>query len=123
MNRSILVQQKNPTQRSLLVDIINSATSRHVYELSDFEELVEITSRESFIFVFMELEAGNKDQLNWLEDQKDYILGIINRRWEENQLEPFIRAGLADYILKPYQPRRLTDLVENLTGYFESSPA
>ncbi len=123
MSRSILVQQENTSQRSLLVEIIDSATSRHIYEVGSFEELAEISARQSSLFIFMELEAGNEQQLQWLQTQDDHVLGIINRRWEENELEPFISAGLSDYVLKPYQPERLIELVENLTEYFQSSPA
>ncbi|MGM0380838.1 MAG: hypothetical protein ACQEP7_02530 [bacterium] len=123
MSRSILVQQQNSSQRELLVDIINSTSSRHIYELSSFDELVEISERQSSFLIFTQLEAENEKQVEWLEGEEDYVVGIINRRWEQKQLNPFIEAGLSDYILKPYQPDRLVKLVDNLSTFFESSPA
>jgi len=118
VNNPIVVQQEDPIQRKLLLEILGSASDRQIFDLRDFEELVDIISRQNFSLVFMELKIGNKEQIQWLEKQDDYLIGIINRKWEQEQLTPFMEAGLSDYIFKPYQPPRLKQLISKLLTHF-----
>ena len=118
MSDSIVVYQQDPVQRGLLVEIISAGTDQHIYDLGDFDELVDVISRQNFSLVFMELIPGDEDQLQWLGNQDDYVVGIINRKWEGSQLDPFLEAGLSDYIFKPYQPPRLKRIISKLSNHF-----
>ncbi len=112
MTRPIVIQQGNDVQRSFLEGIVRRAWPGKTYELPTFEELRELSRQHRFRLVFLELSPEAPSQLNWIREQPRNVVGIVNWKWEEQQLLPFIDAGLSDYVLKPYQPERIRHLVE-----------
>lgn len=117
MTRPIVVQQENDVQRSFLEGIVRRAWPGKTYELPTFDELRELSRQHRFRLVFVELDPGSRSQIEWLDDQPRNVVGIVSWKWEEEQLLPFINAGLSDYILKPYQPERIRRLVEMRRQY------
>lgn len=112
MTRPIVVQQENDLQRSFLEGVVRRAWPGKTYELPTFDELRELSQQHRFRLVFMELNPDSQAQLKWLREQPQNVVGIVNWKWEQEKLLPFIDAGLSDYILKPYQPERIQRLVE-----------
>lgn len=105
------VQQAHSAQRDFLGEIVETAWPGDVRHFETFSELAGVDDPTVFSLVLLELEPDSNRQLDWVEMWGDRTVGVVSRRWEARQLEAFLERGLSDYILKPYQPEKITRMV------------
>lgn len=104
-------QQANATQREFLSEIVVTAWPGEAEQFESFDELYRASVSREFDLVFLELRPDSDRQLQWLETWGASSVGLVSREWEGSALEPFLERGLSDYILKPYQPEKITRMV------------
>ncbi len=117
MSRPILIEQKKNGQGSLLERIVKNYSRREVHLIFGGEELYEVTERQNYFAVYFEPRLAQRDQLYWLNNYPGYIIGVLNRKINEDFLKQFIEAGMDDFIYKPYQPERIGRQIENREAY------
>jgi hypothetical protein len=117
MSRPILIEQKKNGQGSLLDRIVRNYSRREVHLISSGEELYEVTERQNYFAVYFEPRSGSREQLDWLNNYPGYIIGVVNRKVNEDFLKPFIESGMDDFIYKPYQPERIGKQINNREAY------
>jgi len=105
------IQQANRTQRAFLNEIVTTAWPGESCRFSTFRELARASRDRPFDLVFLELDPGDSARLEWIETWGARSVGLVSRRVDGGRLDPFLERGLSDYILKPYQPDKITSLV------------
>lgn len=111
MNALHAFQQSNATQRAFLAEVVVTAWPGEVQQFESFVELARASGSRDYDLVFLELQPGSERQLEWLEIWGQKSVGLVSRQWEGSELGPFLERGLSDYILKPYQPEKITRMV------------
>lgn len=104
-------QQSSATQRAFLAEVVVTAWPGEADQFDTFLELARASGSRDYDLVFLELKPGSDRQLEWLEIWGPNSVGLVSRQWEGSKLEPFLERGLSDYILKPYQPDKITRMV------------
>lgn len=105
------VQQAHEAQRDFLSDLVETAWPGDVHHFEAFSELADVEDPTMFSLILLELKPESSRQLEWVEMWGDRTVGMVSRSWEARQLESFLERGLSDYILKPYQPEKITRMV------------
>lgn len=115
VRKPIVIQESNPTQRALLHDIVDDAYRGPVQTFEPFEECRQFVEQRRVALLFLQLIPADGERVQWIGEFPDPTVGVVNWEWSEEDLERFVQAGLDDYVFKPYQPERLTDLVNGWT--------
>lgn len=105
------IQQAHDAQRDFLSDLVETAWPGDVRHFETFSELADVEDPTVFSLILLELKPESSRQLEWVEMWGDRTVGMVSRSWEARQLESFLERGLSDYILKPYQPEKITRMV------------
>lgn len=115
MVHPIVIQESRDSHRDLLARVVDSTFRGTIHTFGSFEQCKTFTDQQRVLFVLMELTPDSDDQIDWVHDFPDEVVGVIDWEWDEQQLTPYVHAGLSDYIFKPYQPEQIVQLVEGRT--------
>ncbi len=118
MNPPLGVIVKNSTQRNFLVELLQPVWPGRLIDLAGFDELKSLSSSQRFGLLYLELTPDNPDLIDWLFEQRDPVIGIINRNWKLPQLEPYIDTGLEDYLIKPFQPEKISKQLRRFVSIY-----
>lgn len=116
MAHPVVIQESKDSHRDLLSRIVDSTLRGTIHTFGSFEECRAFTDQQRVRFVLMELRPDSDERIDWIRDLPDDVIGVIDWEWSEEQLTPYVHAGLSDYIFKPYQPERIVQLVEGRNG-------
>lgn len=113
MKPSLALLLHNQTDQSFLAGLVDSRWPGDVIPCADLAELRQLGSERRFGLIYLELVAPpDDDLLEWIGSQPDPVVGVVNRKWEADQLSPYVENGLADFLYKPLQPAKIIDQVE-----------
>ena len=113
MEHPLVIQESNPTQRELLSEIIGSTYRGDIHTFELLDDCQQFVDQQRVDGVFLELQPGNDQLVQWVRSVPDMVFGFVDWDWTEQQLRPYVDAGLDDYLFKPYQPDRIVRLIDN----------
>lgn len=115
---NIMVVDDAKFSRKMLSDILVEEGHEIVVEAENAEEAVEFYEKLNPDVVTMDIvmpEVGGIDSISALKamvkaDPKAKVV-IVSGMGQQNIIEEFINAGAKDFIVKPFQPSNIADVV------------
>jgi two-component system, chemotaxis family, chemotaxis protein CheY len=120
--KRILVTEDSPTMRSLLVSTIESCGGYDVIEAGSGFDALRLLPREKVDLIITDI---NMPDINGLElisylrnnpNYKDIPLFIISTEGREKDREKGLSLGANEYLVKPFDPARLQELINKYLG-------
>ncbi len=113
----ILVVEDNPMNMELVIEILTSQGFT-VQTAIDGEEAIEMTEKEAYDLILMDIELPGKDgvEITKLIREKDKNVPVIalTSYAMKGDRERFLSAGFDDYISKPLD---LTEFLKKIEKY------
>ena len=115
--KKILVTEDSPTMRSLLVSTIEAMDCFDIVEAGSGFEALRVLPREKFDLIITDI---NMPDINGLElvsfvrnnpNYKDIPLFIISTEGSEKDMEKGMSLGANEYLVKPFNPVKLQELI------------
>ena len=118
---NIMVVDDAKFSRKMLSDILVEEGHEIVVEAENAEEAVEFYEKLNPDVVTMDIvmpEVGGIDSISALKamvkaDPKAKVV-IVSGMGQQEVIEEFINAGAKDFIVKPFQPSNIADVVANV---------
>lgn len=120
--KKILITEDSPTMRSLLVATIEALDNYEIVEASSGFEALRLLPREKVDLIITDI---NMPDINGLElisyvrnnpNYQDVPLFIVSTESSEKDLEKGRSLGANEYLVKPFNPERLQELVRKYLG-------
>ena len=120
MERQILIVDDAAFMRMLIKDTLVKQGYSNVIEAGDGEKACEVYAINKPDLVFMDITMPNKTGLEALaEIKKRYKFSnvvICSSMGQEAMVVEAIKLGAIDFIVKPFKPDRLMQVVRKLLG-------
>ena len=122
MSYKILIAEDSSTMRSLIVSTISAMGDYHLIEAANGFEALRILPREKVDLVITDI---NMPDINGLElisfiknnpNYKETPLFIISTEGSEKDRDKGLSLGADAYLVKPFNPVELQDLVRQYLG-------
>ena len=122
MSYKILIAEDSSTMRSLIVSTISAMGNYQLIEAANGFEALRILPREKVDLVITDI---NMPDINGLElisfiknnpNYKDTPLFIISTEGSEKDRDKGLSLGADAYLVKPFNPTELQDLVRQYLG-------
>ncbi len=120
--KKILVTEDSSTMRSLLVSTIESLEGYQIVEAASGFEALRLLPREKVDLIITDI---NMPDINGLElisyvrnnpNYQDVPLFIISTESSEKDMEKGLALGANEYLVKPFNPIRLQELIRKYIG-------
>ncbi len=120
--KKILVTEDSSTMRSLLVSTIESLEGYQIVEAASGFEALRLLPRENVDLIITDI---NMPDINGLElisyvrnnpNYRDIPLFIISTESSEKDMEKGLALGANEYLVKPFNPLRLQELISKYIG-------
>ncbi len=120
--KKILVTEDSSTMRSLLVSTIESLEGYQIVEAASGFEALRLLPREKVDLIITDI---NMPDINGLElisyvrnnpNYRDIPLFIISTESSEKDMEKGLALGANEYLVKPFNPLRLQELISKYIG-------
>ncbi len=120
--KKILVTEDSSTMRSLLVSTIESLEGYQIVEAASGFEALRLLPREKVDLIITDI---NMPDINGLElisyvrnnpNYKDIPLFIISTESSEKDMEKGLALGANEYLVKPFNPLKLQELISKYIG-------
>lgn len=88
----------------------------------DGDQVIPMMQEEMPIMVLLDVMLPGRTGLELCQDIKGYLgesappVIIVSARGRETDVEAGMRAGADDYLIKPFSPKQLLDLVQSRLG-------
>ena len=120
--KRILVAEDSPTMRSLLISTIESLDEIDIVEATSGFDALRLLPREKVDLIITDI---NMPDINGLElisyvrnspNYRDIPLFIVSTESGEKDLEKGLALGANEYLVKPFDPARLQQLIREYLG-------
>ncbi len=120
--KKILITEDSPTMRSLLVSTIESQNGYEIIEAASGFDALRLLPREKVDLIITDI---NMPDINGLElisyvrnnpIYKSIPLFIITTERSEKDMEKGLALGANEYIIKPFDPVKLQELIRKYIG-------
>ncbi len=120
--KKILVTEDSSTMRSLLVSTIESLEGYQIVEAASGFEALRLLPREKVDLIITDI---NMPDINGLElisyvrnnpNYQDIPLFIISTESSEKDMEKGLALGANEYLVKPFNPLKLQELITKYIG-------
>lgn len=118
MSKNILIVEDSSTMRSLIVSTVEMLDGIEITETGSGFEALKILPHKKFDLILTDI---NMPDINGLElvsfvknnpDYKNIPLIIISTEGSERDQERGMKLGANEYIIKPFKPEKLQELIE-----------
>jgi two-component system chemotaxis response regulator CheY len=120
--KKILITEDSPTMRSLLVSTIESLEGYSIVEANSGFEALRLLPRENVDLIITDInmpDINGLELISYVRNNPNYRsipLFIISTEGGEKDLERGISLGADEYLVKPFDPDRLLDLIRRYLG-------
>ncbi|HKZ16139.1 MAG TPA: response regulator [Geobacteraceae bacterium] len=120
--KKILITEDSPTTRSLLVSTIESLDGYQIVEATSGFEALRLLPREHVDLIITDInmpDINGLELISYVRNNPNYRsipLFIISTESGEKDLERGIALGANEYLVKPFNPDRLLELIRRYLG-------
>lgn len=121
-NLKILAVDDSPTMRRIIVNTLKRAGFEDVTEASDGKDALAKLKLETFNFVITDWNMPEMDglafvsQLRTMEQYKTLPVLMVTTRSVKDDIVEAMKAGVNNYIVKPFTPDTLKAKIEQVLG-------
>lgn len=122
MAKKILIAEDSPTMRSLIVSTIAALWDYEVVEAANGFEALRVLPREKVDLVITDInmpDINGLELVSFIKQNANYQktpLIIISTEGSERDREKGLALGADAYLVKPFSPEALQDLIRNYLG-------
>jgi two-component system chemotaxis response regulator CheY len=120
---NILIVDDSRFMRKMLSDILTGAGHEVVGEAENAKEATELFKRLKPDLVTLDIIMPEVEGVNAISALKDMINGdpqakvvMVSAMGQEQVVEECIKAGAREFIVKPFQPSNVADVVKEVLG-------
>jgi len=120
--KKILIAEDSPTMRSLIVSTIAAQGDYEVVEAANGFEALRVLPREKVDLVITDInmpDINGLELVSFIKQNSNYQntpLIIISTEGSERDREKGLALGADAYLVKPFSPEALQDLIRNYLG-------
>lgn len=120
--KKILITDDSPATRSLLVSAIESLDGYSIVEATSGFEALRLLPREQVDLIITDInmpDINGLELISYVRNNPNYSsipLFIISTEGGEKDLERGIALGADEYLVKPFSPEKLLELIERYLG-------
>ncbi len=120
--KKILVTEDSPTMRSLLVAAIEAMDGYRVIEASSGFDALRLLPRERVDLIITDInmpDINGLELISYVRDNPNYSsipLFILSTEGSDRDRERGLSLGADEYLVKPFQPERLQQLIRAYIG-------
>jgi len=120
--KKILIAEDSPTMRSLIVSTIAALWDYEVVEAANGFEALRVLPREKVDLVITDInmpDINGLELVSFIKQNANYQktpLIIISTEGSERDREKGLALGADAYLVKPFSPEALQDLIRNYLG-------
>ena len=122
MTKKILIAEDSPTMRSLIASTIAALGDFVIVEAANGFEALRILPREKVDLVITDInmpDINGLELVSFIKNNPNYRntpLFIISTEGSERDREKGISLGADAYLVKPFEPGQLQELIERFLG-------
>lgn len=122
MAKKILIAEDSPSMRSLIVSTISALGDYEVVEAANGFEALRVLPREKVDLVITDInmpDINGLELVNFIKQNPNYQntpLIIISTEGSDRDREKGLALGVDAYLVKPFSPEALQDLIRNYLG-------
>lgn len=122
MPKKILITEDSPTMRSLIVSTIEAIGDFEVIEASNGFEALRVLPREKVDLVVTDInmpDINGLELVSFIKTNPNYQaipLIIISTEGSERDREKGMALGANEYLVKPFSPEQLQELIRKYLG-------
>jgi len=120
--KTILITEDSSTMRSLLVSTIESLDGYRIIEAGSGFEALRLLPREQIDLIITDInmpDINGLELISFVRNNTNYQsipLFIISTESSEKDLEKGLALGADEYLVKPFNPERLLELIRKYLG-------
>ena len=120
--KKILIIEDSPTMRSLLVSTIETLEGYEIVEASSGFEALRLLPREKMDLIITDInmpDINGLELISYVKNNPNYRnipLFIISTESSEKDREKGLALGADAYLVKPFDPLKLQDLIRRYLG-------
>jgi len=120
--KKILIAEDSPSMRSLIVSTISALGDYEVVEAANGFEALRVLPREKVDLVITDInmpDINGLELVNFIKQNPNYQntpLIIISTEGSDRDREKGLALGVDAYLVKPFSPEALQDLIRNYLG-------
>jgi len=120
--KKILIAEDSPSMRSLIVSTISALGDYEVVEAANGFEALRVLPREKVDLVITDInmpDINGLELVNFIKQNPNYQntpLFIISTEGSDRDREKGLALGVDAYLVKPFSPEALQDLIRNYLG-------
>jgi len=120
--KKILIIEDSPTMRSLLVSTIEALEGYEIVEASSGFEALRLLPRERVDLIITDInmpDINGLELISYVKNNPNYRnipLFIISTESSEKDREKGLALGADEYLVKPFNPLKLQELIRRYLG-------
>lgn len=120
--KKILIIEDSSVMRSLLVSAIESMEGYRIIEATSGFDALRLLPREQVDLIITDInmpDINGLELISYVRDNPNYQsipLFIISTESSEKDLEKGLSLGANEYLVKPFAPERLLELIREYLG-------
>lgn len=120
--KKILITEDSPTMRSLLVSTIEFMDDYEIVEAASGFEALRLLPREKVDLIITDInmpDINGLELISYVRNNPNYQsipLFIISTESSEKDMEKGLALGANEYLVKPFAPLQLQDLIRKYIG-------
>jgi two-component system, chemotaxis family, chemotaxis protein CheY len=120
--KKILIAEDSPSMRSLIVSTISALGDYEVVEAANGFEALRVLPREKVDLVITDInmpDINGLELVSFIKQNPNYQntpLFIISTEGSDRDREKGLTLGADAYLVKPFSPEALQDLIRNYLG-------
>lgn len=120
--KTILITEDSPTTRSMLASTIESLEGYQIIEAASGFEALRLLPRERVDLIITDInmpDINGLELISFVKNNPNYSLiplFIISTESGEKDLERGLSLGADEYLVKPFKPEQLLELIHRYLG-------
>ena len=120
--KKILIAEDSPTMRSLLASTIESLGAYEITEAASGFEALRLLPRDKVDLIITDInmpDINGLELISYVRNSPNYQgipLFIISTESSEKDLEKGLALGANEYLVKPFNPLKLQELIHRYIG-------
>jgi two-component system, chemotaxis family, chemotaxis protein CheY len=120
--KKILIAEDSPTMRSLLVSTIETLGAYEIVEAASGFEALRLLPRERVDLIITDInmpDINGLELISYVRNNPNYLdvpLFIISTESSEKDMEKGLALGANEYLVKPFNPVKLQELIRRYIG-------
>jgi two-component system, chemotaxis family, chemotaxis protein CheY len=117
-----LIADDSATMRKILIRSLNACGLAEVVEAADGVEALQLFGEQSFDLVLTEWNMPGKSGLDLIQEIRasgaKVPIIMITTEAEKSRVVEVIKAGVSEYVIKPFTAEMLRGKIEKVMGQF-----